>query len=336
MSVFDPPQARTPEYEPHSPLDGEVDASREPTSGNVLSRRNLFRLAGAAAAVGAVKYISAQHGPRPVLTEYSGQISSATSAGKPEPAISFSTTPTTPTTFPPAERVGVPNTVSQNTLPQTTDVQEPPQTIPDTVPEATTPPTPETILSPEHIVDGLKIGEVSVTNTDGTRLIHIPLIVNLYPGENDENYNRQLDRGAVLEVNKKDINPEIAYAETALPGEIGDTVLFAHRATRISPDFDGDGKPDDVPKQEAFSRINEIKPGAILELNTVDGNLRYELAEPINQEGILVVDSAGNSIPDAITYLRSQNTEEKRIILIACHPYGEVSHRIYARFRQLN
>lgn len=222
----------------------------------------------------------------------------------------------------------------------------------DSIPEVVNP-LENSLIPRELLIDGLKLGDITVTNPNAEQVINVPLILDLYPnspalrpnGEQvyDEkgnaltNYEAQLLRGAVLEVRKKEVNPENVYLEQALPGEVGDVYIFGHRVTKIHPDLDGDGLPDEnQPKQSVFYRLGDLRPGAILGLS-IDGNIvRYHMNEPVDQNGILVENPDGSQNNDGVSAVRAQNTEgKKQLKLVACHPPGKTTHRIVAVFEQI-
>ena len=284
-----------------------------------FNRRHFFRLSGAAVGAAVLKVASSKTiGDRPY---FSGQTD--TKVEKPEMVIPIVQIEETPTT------------VTDNTV-EVLDSLE------------------NSLIPRELLIDGLKLGDITVTNPNGEQVINVPLILDLYPngpalGENGEqlrdknghtisNYEAQLLRGAVLEVRKNEVNPESVYSEQALPGEVGDVYVFGHRVTTIHPDFDGDGYPDqNQPKQKVFMRLGDLQPGAILGLS-IDGNIiRYRMNEPIDQSGILVENPDGSQNNDGVSAIRAQNTKgKKQLKLVACHPRGETTHRIVAVFEQID
>lgn len=233
------------------------------------------------------------------------------------------------------------------------DIKDFPQTAPDSTSEIVDP-LENSLIPRELLVDGLKLGDITVSNPNGEQVINVPLILDLYPtklalypngeqmydekGNELKNYEAQLLRGAVLEVRKNEVNPESVYSEQALPGEVGDVYIFGHRVTTIHPDLDGDGFPDeDQPKQNVFYRLGDLQPGAILGLSINGKIVRYRMNEKVDLGGILVKNPDGSQNNDGVSAVRAQNTEgKKQLKLVACHPLGETTHRIVAVFEQID
>lgn len=249
--------------------------------------------------------------------------------------------PLTPETSPPVEQapeeVLPESTTSQPTattaeLPPTTTAEtaatsQPAVTSTEVAPPTTeeTPVTTETLISPERLLDGVKIGDVAVKNADGTPIVDIPLFLN----KNSVNYEEQLQRGAVLE-NWSDDFPVL--------GEEGEVILFGHRVTRISPDYDGDGVSDNSSElQPVFLNIDKIEPGAVMTITTDRAEITYKVFEEQPQQIIDIINpETGGRIAGADERVRSQELGQGRklVKLVACHPPNSVDQRLIVWFEQ--
>lgn len=241
------------------------------------------------------------------------------------------------------EAVGtVPETVVE-TVPDTTvaPVTEPTsETTAAPAPVETVPPTPEHLIPPEKLVDGAKIGDLSVVRPDGIEIINIPLIYNT----NSDNIEPQLERGAVL---------QHAYSDAVSLGEIGDANVFGHMVSAIHPDYDGDGVSDtNMPARRVFRALDpaptpqndpdgEVVPiviGSTLRITTDTAVITYLLvSQPDGSpvERLVVENNDGSDINEAVEYVYSHNPDGRRLIkLTACYPPGSTRERVIARFEQ--
>ena len=93
---------------------------------------------------------------------------------------------------------------------------------------------------------------------------------------------------------------------TALPGEVGNTVIAGHRTTR--------GKP--------FRNLDQLVPGDLVYFTTETGRHTYEVTE------------TEIVTPDALWI--SHQTQDKTATLFACHPPGSARERIVVRLAMLD
>ncbi|HEX6236425.1 MAG TPA: class E sortase [Acidimicrobiales bacterium] len=88
------------------------------------------------------------------------------------------------------------------------------------------------------------------------------------------------------------------YPGTPLPGQPGNAAIAGHRTTYGAP----------------FNRIDELDPGAEIELTTEQGTFVYEVSEQLIVE------------PDQVEVL--DDFDDNRITLTACHPKYSAAQRI--------
>ena len=94
------------------------------------------------------------------------------------------------------------------------------------------------------------------------------------------------------------------FPSTAFPGQPGNAALAGHRTTYMAP----------------FNRIDEVEPGDLVTITTVQGTFTYEvMAQP---------DGLGHRIvgPDAIEI--TEDKGDNRLTLMACHPKYSAAQRI--------
>jgi sortase A len=104
------------------------------------------------------------------------------------------------------------------------------------------------------------------------------------------------------------------FPQTPLPGQAGNAALAGHRTTYKAP----------------FNRIDELKPGDQIFIETLQGKFTYEvLAQPDNN-----ANSDGDSEPSGHRIVGPNATEilddkgDNRLTLMACHPKYSASQRI--------
>jgi len=101
------------------------------------------------------------------------------------------------------------------------------------------------------------------------------------------------------------------YADTPLPGEAGNVGIAGHRTTY--------GRP--------FNRLNELKAGAVAELETPFAVYTYTAVAPFegHENPWVVAPTAYNVV--------SQQPGVRWLTLTTCHPKGSARQRLVERFR---
>ncbi len=202
-------------------------------------------------------------------------------------------------------------------------------------------------LPKEAYESGARLGVLNIVNPDGEQLIHIPLF-SLQEVSDDQKYEEQLERGAVVEVAHPDINPEVispdsAVSENGLIGELGTVIIPGHRVQTILPDW-RDQDSEFAQPQRVFERVDELETGAIATI-TID---------EVYGSGVYMYQFLGNTIvEDVMTYneendawyfhkenfLRAREggpADQELIRLFACTPKGSVKDRILSDFVRIN
>jgi sortase A len=88
---------------------------------------------------------------------------------------------------------------------------------------------------------------------------------------------------------------------SALPGELGTTMLLGHRWSHSAP----------------FYRLAELRPGDVISIDDAHGHFAYR------------VTTTEIHLPDDVAGLVDDSTAN--VLLVACHPIGGVSQRIVVR-----
>jgi sortase A len=100
------------------------------------------------------------------------------------------------------------------------------------------------------------------------------------------------------------------FPSTPLPGQAGNSAVAGHRVTHSAP----------------FNRIDELKPGDKIEVETFQGNFTYEVlpggnVDPRSSRGHRIITPYQTEILDQVA---GQNT----LTLMACHPKYDLKERI--------
>lgn len=112
------------------------------------------------------------------------------------------------------------------------------------------------------------------------------------------------------------------FPETALPGQVGNVSIAGHRTTY--------GKP--------FNRIDELRVGADIWLETPVGDFEYAVVAPPTELGCEpYADRPGGSadsgacLTDPRGWPMIAETDRPVVTLMACHPKGSAAERIWIR-----
>lgn len=178
------------------------------------------------------------------------------------------TAPSTTTTSPPTTTAATTTAPSTTAAPPTTRAPRRTTTTLPTLPVPIAPPPPGT-FEPEFVLGTIEIPSIGV-------------VKDLYSGITMPT----LDKGPGY------------WPGTALPGELGNTVVAGHRTSKDRP----------------FERLDELVPGDEIIFTTGSGRHVY------------AVTSTEIVTPDALWIV--DQTYDHRATLFACHPPGSVDYRI--------
>jgi sortase A len=177
---------------------------------------------------------------------------------------------TPPTTLAPTTTLAPPTTLAPTTTVAPTPTIAPTTTVADILPQQPAAPPPD----PRGYEDQIQLGRISIPKLG----LEAPLLEGI--------------RLTTLD------NGPGHWPGTAMPGEIGNVVVAAHRTSHGA----------------AFRNIDQLVAGDLVQFNTAAGIIDYAVT------GTQIV------TPDAIWIVNP--TENATATLFACHPPGSVSHRI--------
>lgn len=99
------------------------------------------------------------------------------------------------------------------------------------------------------------------------------------------------------------------YATTPNPGQAGNAAVAGHRTTYGAP----------------FHRVDELQPGAIITVSTVQGTFEYRVKENVAPDGSV---KGYFIVSPSDTWVLGQDTGENLLTLTACHPKYSARQRI--------
>ena len=124
-----------------------------------------------------------------------------------------------------------------------------------------------------------------------------PIILDI-DGNNKEQYMKALENGVAQ------------MAKTALPGEIGNTVIFGHSSYYRN-------KPGNY--KTIFAKLNDLARGDKISVTTPDKNLTYNVSEVkiVAPEDLSVVDQESPSSKLTLLTCWPPKTTEQRLVVVA-------------------
>lgn len=109
------------------------------------------------------------------------------------------------------------------------------------------------------------------------------------------------------------------YAGTPLPGQAGNAAIAGHRTTYGAP----------------FNRIDELAPGDLIEIYTVQGKFDYEVMAPPDNQGIERGPGFWTVRPEQGEVVGPLEGGGNTLTLTACHPKYSAKQRIIVRAKLL-
>ena len=201
----------------------------------------------------------------------------------------------------------------------TTNPPDPPSTTPATTPDDVFTAT-DVVVEDAPILPGSSTTTTTTTSTSTTTTVAAPSTLPSEPTEpippppDPRGYEEQIQLGGIS-IPKLDVDPPLLegirlttldngpghWPGTAMPGEVGNVVVAAHRTSHGGP----------------FRNIDQLVSGDVVLFSTDAGELEYNVVstEVVNPDALWIVDP----------------TDTPTATLFACHPPGSTAQRIVVK-----